>query len=117
MIKSRSLIIDMDELERTKVKLVLDENKKIMEKRMVNILTKQGQKSHIPNVYYALGLKHNLLSVGQLTQKGCNLIFKGYDCFIYNKNPINILVSKVNMTKNNMYPLTMHYDKEDDSFS
>ena len=36
----------------------------------VSILTKHGESKYIPNVYHVEGLKHNLLSIGQLTQKG-----------------------------------------------
>ena len=41
----------------------------ILGKGTVVILTKQGEKKIIPNVYYVEGLKHNFLSIGQLIQK------------------------------------------------
>ena len=65
---------------------------------------------HIPDVYYAPGLKHNLISVGQLTQKWYNVIFKGEDCIIYDKPPSKRIVAKNKMTKNRMYPLIMYCD-------
>ena len=84
---------------------------------MVSIQTKQGQKRYIQDVYYALGLKHNLISVGQLTQKGYDIILKANYCFIYNKPPIKMLIARVKMTKNRMYPLSMNYDRKDVSLA
>lgn len=41
----------------------------------VFVKTRNGEKK-IPNVYYVTGLKHNLLSVGQLLIKGHDIHFK-----------------------------------------
>ena len=38
-------------------------------KGIVHILTKQGESKYIPDVYHVEGLKHNLLSIGQLIRK------------------------------------------------
>ena len=38
----------------------------VLGKGTVNILTKQGEHKYMPNVYHVEGLKHNLLSIGQL---------------------------------------------------
>lgn len=65
--------------------------------------TKVGQKK-IPNVYFVPGLKHNLLSVGQLIQKGYDLHFKGETCEI--KDPNGNTFGKINMTANKMFPFT-----------
>ena len=42
----------------------------VLGKGTVDILTKQGESKYIPDVYHVEGLKHNLLSIGQLIQKG-----------------------------------------------
>ena len=55
------------------------------------------------NVYYVPGPKHNLLSVGQLLQKGHHVSFKQDECEIRNKN--YVLIAKVKMTENKMFPL------------
>jgi len=85
--------------------------------RMVNIQTKQGQKRHIPDVYYAPILKHNIISVGQLTKKWYDVILKGNDCFICDKPPSKMLIARVNMKKNIMYPFSMNYDRHDVSLA
>ena len=54
---------------------------------VVNILTKKGEPKTISEVYYVLGLKHNLISFGQLTQKGYRVIIQGQECVIYDKPP------------------------------
>ena len=67
MTRNRNLITNLNDSVNTEVKLGIDNVVKVMGKGIVNILTKQGQKRHILEVYYAPGLKHNLISVGQLT--------------------------------------------------
>jgi hypothetical protein len=84
-----------------------------MGKGMVNIHNKQGHKIHVPDVYYTPGLKDNLISVGQLTENGYDVIFKGNDSFIYDKPPSDMLISRVKMIKNRMYTLSMKYDRQD----
>ena len=42
----------------------------VLGKGTVDILTKQGESKYIPDIYHVEGLKHNLLSIGQLLQKG-----------------------------------------------
>jgi hypothetical protein len=68
-------------------------------------------------VHYAPSLKHNLISVGQLTQKGYNIIFKGNDSFIYDKPPYKMLIARVKMINIRMYPLSMNYDIQYVSFA
>jgi len=74
---NRDQITNLDESVRTEVKLGTKNVIKVIGKGMVNILTKQGPKRHIPYVYHAPGLKHILISVFHLTHKGYNVIFKG----------------------------------------
>jgi hypothetical protein len=68
-------------------------------------------------VYHASSFKYNLISVRELTKKGYNVIFKGNNCFIYDKPPSKMLNSRVNMKKKKMYPLYMNYDRQDVSFA
>lgn len=56
----------------------------------------------ISGVYYVPGLKHNLLSVGQLLKKGHQASFKQDACEIRDKN--NVLIARVQMTENKMIP-------------
>ena len=42
-------------------------------------MTKQGEPKTISEEYYVPNLKHNLVNVSQLTQKGYTVIFQGKD--------------------------------------
>ena len=49
------------------------------------VCTKQGEKKEIQNVYFALGMKHNLMSVGQLIQNGYKVMMENNKCVICDK--------------------------------
>jgi hypothetical protein len=61
----------------------------------------------INNVYHVPDLKHNLLSVGQLIEHGYKVLFEGASCKIYDKIPRRKLISKIHMSLNRMFPLTL----------
>jgi hypothetical protein len=115
MTGDRGLIEDLDESVRTEVKVGTDEVVPVLGKGVVNILTKQGQQKTISDVYYAPGLKHNLLSIGQLTEKKYKLVFDGSDCEIYDPN--RHLIIKIQVTRNRMYPLVMNCSSKVTSFA
>ena len=75
------------------------------EKGTFGILTRQGESYYIPDVYHVEGLKHNLLSIGQLIQKGYRVYIEHYHCLIKDKCPSNQLIAKVSMTSNHLFPL------------
>eukprot|EP00253_Pinus_taeda_P031489 PITA_31489 len=58
--------------ERVKSEVTLGTNSKVfvMGKGIVNILKKKGEKKYISDVYFVPGLKHNLMSIRRLMQKG-----------------------------------------------
>jgi hypothetical protein len=53
---------------------------------------------------------HTLISFSALTQKENNVIFKVNDCFIYDKPPSKMLIARVNMENNRIYPKTIYLD-------
>uniref|UniRef100_A0A251RQH2 Putative ribonuclease H-like domain, GAG-pre-integrase domain protein n=1 Tax=Helianthus annuus TaxID=4232 RepID=A0A251RQH2_HELAN len=57
----------------------------------------------IPSVFYVKGSKHNLLSIGQLLQKGYAVHFKKDRCIIKDVNDETI--GNIKMTSNKMFPL------------
>lgn len=59
-------------------------------------------------MFYVPGLKHNLLSVGQLVLKGYGQHFKDRICEITDST--NTLIGKVNMTSNKMFPIKFDSD-------
>ena len=76
-----------------------------MGKGSISIRTKKGEEKEIPDVYYVPGLQHNLISIGQLLQKGYRIHFENGECVILDKKPSNRLIAKVEMTQNRMFPL------------
>lgn len=50
-------------------------------------MTKKGKSKKILELYYVHGLKHNLISVDKLMQKGYKVNFQGQECVIYDRPP------------------------------
>jgi hypothetical protein len=64
------------------------------------------------DVYYVSSLKHNLMSIGQLLQKGYKIYMEYNHCVIMDKCPSNLLIAKIHMTSNRMFPLTLKSSKK-----
>ena len=111
------MVANLDASVKTEVKLETDKTVDADGKGVVNIVTKQGEPKTISEVYYVLGLKHNLISVGQLTQKWYKVIFQGTQCIIYDKSPSKQLIAKVKMTMYKLFPLIMKYNDQVSSFT
>jgi len=70
MLGNIEIFSNLDESVKSEVTLGTNSKVSVMGKGRVNILTKKGEKKYISDVYFVPGLKHNLMSVGQLMQKG-----------------------------------------------
>ena len=99
------MLSDLDESVKSKVTLGTDSKVSIMGKRRVNILTKKGEKKYILDVYFVPGLKHNLMSIGKLIEKGYNVFLKNDECTILDKPPSRKLIEKVQIRSYRMFPL------------
>ena len=94
----------------SQVTLGTDSKVSVMGKGNVNVLTRKGAKKSIADVYYVPGMKCNLLSIGQLVQKGYNVFFEDDACTIMEKPPIKKCIAEVKMTRNKMFPLKIRAD-------
>ncbi|KAI3794305.1 hypothetical protein L1987_36936 [Smallanthus sonchifolius] len=104
---NRSVFITLSDAEKREVRTGDDKRLEVLGCGEVGINLK-GKDRIIPNVFYVQGLKHNLLSVGQLIQKGYDVHFiKGW-CQIKDQKGLN--VAKVRMTGNKMFPLNLNRD-------
>jgi hypothetical protein len=74
---------------------------KIKSKGMVSLSNGKGKAQ---DMFFVNGLKHNLLSVSQVCDKGCEVVFTYKDCKIKSLNS-GQLVTKGIRTKNNVYVL------------
>ena len=63
-----------------------------------------GEKICIPGVYYAVVLKHNLMSIGQLLQKRYKVYMEDNYCVIRDIHPSKQLILKVQMIGNHLLP-------------
>ena len=61
-----NLFSSLDNSVQTNVTLGNNVQVTILRKGTIVILTKHGEHKYIPDVYHVKGLKHNLLSIGQL---------------------------------------------------
>ena len=81
-----------------------------------------GSSFNIKNVLLVEGLKHNLISISQLCDKGFKVMFEPNSCLIYDAQGSIVLISK---RVNNIYLLDLHHasfsihcllTKEDDTW-
>eukprot|EP00253_Pinus_taeda_P029676 PITA_29676 len=76
----------------------------------VKIFTNQEERKTIADVYYVPGMRCNLLSIGQLVQKGYNVYFVNDVCTIMDIPPSKRCIAEVKMTRNRMFPLRIRAD-------
>ncbi|XP_021995970.1 uncharacterized protein LOC110893158 [Helianthus annuus] len=102
MTGNRELFINLDESIKKEVRTGDDKRLEVQGCGEVSITIKDKIRK-IPKVFYVKGLKHNLLSVGQLIEKGYAVLFKENHCIIKDVN--DEIVGNINMTSNKMFPL------------
>ena len=105
MTSNLNLFSSLDNSVQTDVTLGNNVQVTVLGKGIVGIVTKQGDRKFIPNVYHVEGLKHNLLSIGQMIHKGYIVYIEDDHCVIKDKRPSNQLIEKVPMTSNHLFPL------------
>ena len=74
----------------------------------IPIKLKNDDHSDIVNVYYVPAIKHNMLTIGQLMEKGYTLYTK--NCHLIVKDYNERLITYVKMSKNRMFPLNIQYN-------
>ncbi|KAJ0785458.1 putative RNA-directed DNA polymerase [Helianthus annuus] len=104
MTGNRDLFVKLDESVKREVRTGDDKRLDVLGCGEVSIRIKEHTRK-IPNVFYVKGLKHNLLSVGQLIQKGYMVLFKKDRCII--KDVKNDVIGDIKMTNNKMFPLRL----------
>ncbi|KAI5412277.1 hypothetical protein KIW84_057079 [Lathyrus oleraceus] len=78
---------------------------KVEGKRTICYLQKDGLIGSIQDVYYVPNLKTNILSLGQLTEKGYSILMK--ERILYLKDKLGHLIARVEMERNRMYKLNL----------
>lgn len=80
-----------------------------MGKGTIVVRTKQGMEKYIHDVLYVPIIAHNLLSLGQLIEKGYFVVVQNNECVVYDKTDSNHIVAKVGMLQNRIFPLGLTY--------
>jgi len=104
----RNMFTELDELVSGNIHFG-DESKILVKgKGKISICLKNGKHDFISNVYYVPNMKSNILSLGQLLEKGYDIHMKDHSLLM--KDAKGNLVAKVEMSKNRMFPLHISND-------
>lgn len=104
MTSEKSSFQCLDESIKMQVKLGDDKQLHVEGKGTIAITTSSGKTKYLDDVFYVPKLAHNLLSVGQLMQKGYAIMFDD-DCCIIRDKKSNHIIAKVHMAGTKMFPL------------
>ena len=109
MCGKKELFTSLNETVKSTVMFGNNSNIPIVGKGQISIRLRDGSQNFIGDVFYAPGLHHNLLSMGQLSEKGYNMqIHNGY-CTLIDRN--GRFITKVRMTPNRLFPLRIQHDQ------
>jgi hypothetical protein len=86
MTGNKRLFEDLNTSVRAQIKLGNDNIVEVMGKGAINVITNSGKKT-ILDVYFVPRLKHNLISVGQFSQKGYKVYLKNNVCTVFDIPP------------------------------
>ena len=103
MCRDKKAFSELDESFRITVKFGDNSTIFVMGKGRVTIQTKENSTHTIIDVLFVPDLKTNLLSMGQLLEKGYEISIKDRVCRI--RDAKLSLIAQVNMTANCMFPL------------
>lgn len=108
MCGNKDIFSVLDESFRTIIRFGDNSIISVIGKGDVQIRSKDNTLQTISNVFYVPDLKSNLLSVGQLQEKGYVITIKGGTCLI--NDPKKGAIAQVKMTANRMFPLHIKHD-------
>jgi len=107
MCGQNELFVDLHDSFRTKVKFGDGRFVSVTAKGRILIILKNGDHRYIYDVFYVLDMKSNLLSMGQLAEKGYVMhIVENIFSIFYKKG--NLVLKTFFLSKNRMFPLDFH---------
>ena len=106
--KKEACVVELDESLSDKV--AIGDESKVVVKGKGNILIrlKNREDQFISNVYYVPNMKSNILSLGQLLEKGYYILLKDNNLSI--RDSRSNLIAKVPMSRNRMFMLNIQND-------
>ncbi len=102
---NETLFSFIDKSSKSEIKMGNNGTLLVVGKGSIMVCTKQGEKKEIKNVYFSPGMKHNLMSIGQIIQNGYKVLMENDTCVIHERDGSKNLLAVVQMTKNRMFPL------------
>ena len=108
MTGSRQLFTELDEKVQGDISFGDLSKVPVQGRGNIVIKRKNGDHAFISNVYYVPDMKTNILSLGQLLEKGYQISLKDLQLTITDAR--GKLVTRVKMAKNWMFPLTVLHD-------
>ena len=106
MLGNKDIFVELNNNYSSQVKLGDGNLQCAQGKGVIAVQTQKGIKRYISDVLYVPNLTQNLLSVGQLLRKGYSVHFDNDKCEIVDKKN-NIIVAKINMSSNKVFPLEL----------
>ena len=108
MCGKRSMFVELDESVHGNVSFGDDSKIPVKGKGNILIHLKDERHQFISNVYYVPKMKNNILSLGQLLEKGYDIHMK--DSSLTIKDGKNNLITKIPMSRNRMFLLNIQND-------
>ncbi|XP_073222511.1 uncharacterized protein [Cicer arietinum] len=105
MTSHKEWLVDIDTSRRSKIMFADDKTLEAEDARNMVIRRRNVKIMVIDNVLYVIGMKNNLLSIGQLIQKGFQMIMKNDALEIYDGQKKMIL--KVPLSKNRTFVINI----------
>ncbi|CAO2836221.1 unnamed protein product [Amaranthus hypochondriacus] len=102
----REYFIDLDDKVQGNVSLGDSSKLQVKGKGKIRIFQKNGNEEYISNVYYVPNMKSNILSIGQLLEKGYIVHMEGDNLQLRDQS--GRLIAQSKMAKNRMFPLQLN---------